>query len=60
MKKTQLFSLALCLVLLPAPSLAADGKVEQVYDVYQGDGFYITAKPYTLKSTKYTMGNSHN
>lgn len=51
--------LALCLSLLPVAALA-DDKVEQVYDVYQGDGFYITAKPYTLKSTKYTMGNSHN
>ena len=64
MKKTRFLSLtlclALCLALLPAPSLAADGKVEQVYDVYQGDGFYITAKPYKLNSTRYTMGNSHN
>ena len=64
MKKTRFLSLALCLALclalLPAPALAADSKVEQVYDVYQGDGFYITAKPYTLKSTRYTMGNSHN
>lgn len=52
--------LALCLSLLPTAALAVDSKVEQVYDVYQGDGFYITARPYTLKSTKYIMGNSHN
>lgn len=52
--------LAVCLSLLPTAALAADDKVEQVYDVYQGDGFYITARPYTLKSTKYTMGNSHD
>ena len=64
MKKTRFLSLtlclALCLALLPAPSLAADGKVEQVYDVYQGDGFYITAKPYKLNSTRYTIGNSNS
>lgn len=52
--------LAVCLSLLPTAALAADDKVEQVYDVYQGDGFYITARPYTLKSTKYTMGKSHD
>ncbi len=51
-------ALILCMSLLPTGALAYEGEIKPVYDVYQGDGFYITATPFTIKSTKYTMGNS--
>lgn len=49
-----LLALALSLSLLPVTALAADP-----CDVYQGDGFYITATPYKLNSTKYRLPASN-
>lgn len=57
-KRILALALAVCLGLLSTTALADE--TPTVYDVYQGDGFYITAKPYTLKSTKYTMGTSNS
>lgn len=56
--KKRIISLALVLILafslLPTGALAASSKI---YDVYQGDGFYITVKPFALKSNKYTFND---
>ena len=52
-----LLALAMSLSLLPVTA-RADDTVREVYDVYQGDGFYITATPFKINSNKYTMGNS--
>ena len=54
--KKRLISLALVLVLCLAllPAALADEK-PPLCDVYQCDGFYITAKPYKLNSTKYKL-----
>ena len=38
-------ALILCMSLLPTGALAYEGEIKPVYDVYQGDGFYITATP---------------
>ena len=49
-----LLALALSLSLLPVTARAA----ADPYDVYQGDGFYITATPFQISSPKYTVGAS--
>ena len=49
-----LLALTLSLSLLPTTALAA----ADPYDVYQGDGFYITATPFKISSPKYTAGTS--
>lgn len=57
MKKRQLLAgllaLIMALALLPATALADEDL--PLCDVYQGDGFYITVKPFAVKSTKYTL-----
>lgn len=57
MKKRQLLAgllaLIMALALLPATALADEDP--PLCDVYQGDGFYITVKPFAVKSTKYTL-----
>ena len=50
-----LLALALSLSLLPVTARAA----AEPCDVYQGDGFYITATPYKLNSTKYRLPASN-
>ncbi len=52
-----LLALGLCLSLLPTAVLADE--TPPLCDVYQGDGFYITAKPYKLNSTKYALIGSN-
>lgn len=51
-----LLALTLSLSLLPTTARA---EYPQPCDVYQGDGFYITATPYKLNSTKYRLPSSN-
>lgn len=50
-------ALSLCFSLTPTAALAEENP--PLCDVYQGDGFYITAKPYKLNSTKYALIGSN-